>query len=403
MAFKVEITKLVYGGSGLGRHEGKVAFIPLTAPGDLLEAEIRYQKRNYLVAEMTRILKPGSGRRTARCRYFGYCGGCQWQHLEYPKQVTIKRQILEDAFRHRFPETKDLLISMKASPLEYGYRSRARIQLRRRGNRRVFGFYRPQSHAIQDVEDCPLLRPTLNLALSTIRGWEETALNNLQSQEIDLICSEDGKEWKWAPSSERFQATDPNDQSIGDLTLRRSVSGFQYLVSPSVFFQANDFMLDELVNIVDELCDTSVRKEALDLFAGVGLFSLPLARSYEKVTAVDSSFVASSLCVQNTACVKDKNIDIAFSDVHTWLQGFRPRRRVDLAVMNPPRSGVGKESLQLLRECAPGTILYVACDPNTLIRDLSCLIQDYRIDFIQGLDLFPQTYHFETIVRLRRR
>jgi len=403
MTIKVKITKLVYGGSGIGRHEGKVVFVPFTVPGDHVEAEIRHQKKNFMVAEMKRILEPGPGRGTPPCRYFGNCGGCQWQQLEYPKQVAIKRQILEDALRHRFPEAKSLLIGIKASPMEYGYRSRARIQVRRRGRKSVFGFFRHQSHSVQDINACPLFRPTLNLALSTLRGWEAEDLIELRSREIDLTCAEEGEEWKWAPVSDRFPTTTPKSQTIREQSIRRSVSEFQYLVSPSVFFQANDFMIHELVGIVCKLCDTSEKKHALDLFAGVGLFSLPLSRRFERITAVDNSPLASAFCAQNAASVKAGNIETASTDVHTWLREFHAGHgTVDLAVINPPRRGVGEGVMQLLGKCGPEIIVYVACDPNTLIRDLSCLTPAYRIEFVQGLDLFPQTFHFETVVGLRR-
>jgi 23S rRNA (uracil1939-C5)-methyltransferase len=403
MAIRLTIEKLVYGGSGMGRHDGKVVFLPFSIPGDHVEAEVRVDKKRYVVAELKRILQPGSGRRDAPCPYFGNCGGCGWQQLEYPKQVACKRQILEDLIRHRFPEAKDLLIGIKASPMEFGYRSRARIQIRRRGDRHIFGFYRHQSHGVQDINDCLLLRPTLNVALSTLRGWQEAALIDIQSGEIDLICNEEGQEWKWSRASERFRKKPPKKNAIRDLCLRRSVAGFQYLVSPSVFFQANDFMIHQLVGIVDRLCGTSEGKHAVDLFAGVGLFSLPLSQKFRKITAVESSPQASLLCEHNRACAGIDNVAVASKDARSWLKEFRESpERADVVIMNPPRRGVGQEVMQLLGECEPDIIVYVACDPNTLVRDVQFLLHPYRIDFVQALDLFPQTFHFETILVLRR-
>jgi 23S rRNA (uracil1939-C5)-methyltransferase len=181
------------------------------------------------------------------------------------------------------------------------------------------------------------------------------------------------------------------------------VAGFQYLVSPSVFFQANDFMIHQLVGIVDRLCGTSEGKHAVDLFAGVGLFSLPLSQKFRKITAVESSPQASLLCEHNRACAGIDNVAVASKDARSWLKEFRESpERADVVIMNPPRRGVGQEVMQLLGECEPDIIVYVACDPNTLVRDVQFLLHPYRIDFVQALDLFPQTFHFETILVLRR-
>ena len=141
-AFQITVEKLVYGGAGLGRHNGKVVFVPFSVPGDHLLVHTVTEKKTYVRAEIVKIIKPGNGRITPTCPHFAKCGGCHWQQLEYSRQVEAKRQILEEIFNHRFPQTRELPIIMKACAQPFGYRSRARVQLRGSGSRTIVGFFR---------------------------------------------------------------------------------------------------------------------------------------------------------------------------------------------------------------------------------------------------------------------
>ena len=154
-SIEVEIQKLVFGGDGLARHEGKVVFVPFAAPGDRLEVRVTEQKKNYLRGAITNILTPGPARTAPICPHFGSCGGCQWQHIDYACQAESKRRILEETFHHRFPESRSLPISMEPSPKAYGYRSRARIQLRGTGDDSVTGFFRHRSHQVRPGDPPP--------------------------------------------------------------------------------------------------------------------------------------------------------------------------------------------------------------------------------------------------------
>jgi 23S rRNA (uracil1939-C5)-methyltransferase len=398
-SFKVEIEKLTYGGEGLGRVEGRVVFVPFTVPGDLVEVRPAEKKKNYIRAVVTRILKPGPGRRDPSCPHFGRCGGCQWQHLEYSLQVETKRKILEEAFHHHFPETRKLSISVKASPEEYGYRSRARVQLRGGGTAPAVGFFRYRSRTVEDVDLCPLFRPSLNEALAAVRRAHLDGCFGSREQEVGLACAEDG--------SFAYEAVvpegSPSEQHCREILLRH-VGEFRYAAEPSVFFQANDFLIGDLVAAVMSL--TLGKDAALDLYAGVGLFSLPLARRYGSVVAVEGSAGAHRLCVRNASDAGFENVQAVCAEVEDWIQavGSIAAPAFDLILLDPPRHGAGPEVMKHLGEWAPETMVYISCDPQTLIRDLASLpARHYQIDFIAGLDLFPQTFHIETVVRLRRR
>ncbi len=409
--FEIKIEKLVYEGAGLGRHAGKVVFVPFSAQGDLLLVRPVEEKKNLIRASIVEILEPGPDRSAPRCPHFGVCGGCQWQHLKYPRQADAKRQILEEVFHHRFPETRTLRIVMIPSPEEYGYRSRARLQLRGYGAESKIGFYRSQSHVIEDVEECPLLRPSLNRGLREIREERWRGAGGPGLQQLELACSEEEGIWRAAEVEseldESISALISAEGSQGqEAILRRRIGEFVYALTPSAFFQANDFMIGELVSRVRNLARTPGQGAVLDLFCGVGLFTLPLARQSEKVTAVEDSPIALRFCLQNAHSAGLSNVQAVCAEVSAWMKavGSVAPPAYSVILLDPPRSGAGAEVMKRIVEWVPERVVYVSCDPQTLCRDLALLpAREYRIDHVEGLDLFPQTYHFETIVRLRRR
>lgn len=396
--FDVEIEKLIYGGEGLGRHEGKVVFVPYTAPGDLASVHPQEQKKRYVRAEVARLRRSGPRRVQPPCPHFPRCGGCQWQHLEYGLQVDAKREILTELFSHRFPATRSLPIAMKASPRPYGYRSRARVQTRRTENQVSVGFFRYRSHGVEDITECPLLMPALNRALAEVRGL-------CQSGAVPA-----GGEWELAGTADgdrAFAEADPAPGAQGKTSpglLIKRAGAFSYATTPAAFFQANEFMLDDLIATVLE--DIPAGAAALDLYAGAGFFTLPLARRFQAVSAVESDPQAHRLCVDNADRAGLANIRALCSDVRTWMHaaGSVTSPAFDMILLDPPRSGTEAEVIQTIAGWAPELIVYVSCDPQTLVRDLALIpSREYRIDRITGLDLFPQTYHFETVVVLKRR
>jgi 23S rRNA (uracil1939-C5)-methyltransferase len=382
--FEITIDRLVYSGAGLGRRDRKVVFVPFSVPGDYLLVRQVEEKKQFARAEIIRVLKPGPGRISPVCPHFMKCGGCHWQQLEYLRQVEVKRQILEETFHHRFPQTRDLPIAMEACSQPFGYRSRARIQLRDAGAGPVIGFYRCGSHTVEDVESCPLLRPSLNKALSAVR--QHRGDTGVGKQEMDIACSEE-EDFGIAESVE---------------ILHKRIGEFRYSFTAPVFFQANDFIISELVSLVRRLSENAGCNTAIDLFAGVGLFTLPLALQFKKIFAVESSQAACRLCSMNLSEAKLHNAQVLCSDVLQWMKSAGSPAGPDLVVLDPPRAGAGIEVMEQIREWAPKTIIYVSCDPQTLCRDIAQISASYKIDWIEGLDMFPQTYHFETVVRLSR-
>jgi 23S rRNA (uracil1939-C5)-methyltransferase len=259
---------------------------------------------------------------------------------------------------------------------------------------------------VEDVHFCPLLRPSLNEGLGLFRAERRHGSRD-PVERIDLACSEETQAWAAAASTadndDDFPVSDANPEKG---LLRRTIGEFAYLVSPSAFFQANDFLVGDLVALVARLALRGGRTAALDLYSGVGLFSLPLARTFGRVVAVESSPLAVSLCRRNAAEARMGNIRATRGTVERWMTSVSSAAApgFDVIVLDPPRTGAGPEVINRIREWAPETVIYVSCDPQTLVRDVAPLAtRDYQIDFIEGLDFFPQTYHFETALRLIRR
>jgi len=411
-SFPITIEKLVYGGAGLGRYQGKVVFVPFSVPGDRLLVSLVASKKTFIRAEIIDIIESGSGRIPPICPHFMKCGGCQWQQLEYSRQVEAKRRILEEIFHHRFPQTRELPIVMKACAQPFAYRSRSRVQLRGSGSRSVVGFFRSGSNRVEDIESCPLFRPALNEALSALRQYRLKVDDDAGTQEMDMACSEE--EGTWDTVRTGYEANEGIPTLIGPriregVILHRRIGEFLYSVTASVFFQANDFMILDLAGLVQEAVKSAGNSSALDLFAGVGLYSLPLARQFEEVIAVESSSAASALCSENAKAAGLGHIQTVCADVAAWMNSQEsakasPKRKVDLIVLDPPRTGASTGIMTKIGVWAPDTILYVSCDPQTLARDLTVIApRNYTIDLVEGLDMFPQTYHFETVVRLIRK
>jgi 23S rRNA (uracil1939-C5)-methyltransferase len=390
--FKIKIESLVYGGSGLGRHEGKVVFVPFSVPGDHLLVRPVEEKKSYTRAEIVRIMEPGPGRIAAPCPHFMKCGGCHWQQLEYSNQVEAKRKILEAMLHHRFPETRELPISMKACPQPFEYRSRARIQMRGTGTDSSVGFFRCGSHKVEDIKKCPLLRPALNEALASIRRSKDKLDSGAVSREMDIACSEEENSWAISPP-----AVPGNKEEV---ILHRNIGRFRYAITAHVFFQANGFVAEQLVSVVQAATENTGGDLALDLFAGVGLFTLPLALQFKKALAVENTHAACRLCAANACEAQLSNVQVSCANVLEWMNATGPLPDLDLVLLDPPRTGAGTKVMRKIQELSPGTIIYVSCDPQTLCRDIAEISELYSVDLAQGLDMFPQTYHFETVLRL---
>jgi len=394
---EVVTERIAYGGDAIARFDGMVIFIPFAAPGERLRVRVIERKKNFARAVIEEILDPSPSRREPPCQYFGVCGGCQLQHIDYESQLKAKTEFIrESLIRIGRIEWSDPIEIRSAS--EFGYRSRAQIKLDRasKDSRQIHvGFNRAGSHAVCDVESCMVLAPELDEALSQLRSKIETDSPVKRSvTEPRLLTDID------IAAGDSEIAFEPALPGLPASAIERRIGNYLYQFSPSTFFQTNALLLEEMIG---EATGAASGELAIDLYAGVGLFTLPLAKQYRKVIGVESDHRAARFARRNISTNNIANVQFHNARVEDWPRQFRSRNvsdRPDMILLDPPRTGA-QSAIDLIAKLNARRICYVSCDPTTLARDLRVLCDaGYRLNRITAFDLFPQTYHVETVVRL---
>lgn len=411
--YEITIEKIVYGGDGLGRVKGQAVFVPFAAPGDQLRVRIVSLERNFARGAIAEIIKPSTLRRAAPCPHFGVCGGCQLQHLLYDAQLTTKAEFIRESLRRMGSIDWKKKIEVLAAD-EFGYRSRAEIKIYQgehagHGETNRFhnaviasvssvpsvvqiGFFKANTHDICEVTQCPILLPAANAALQELHRPP-----NLLPSRATRVYLTVGDDQTLATPATGENARDAEIDAQG--TVQQTIAGINYSFGVRTFFQSNRLLVERLVATAIE---AATGKIAFDLYAGAGLFSLQLARSFVQVYAVEGSKISSKHGLKNAQANRIHNITYEAMAVEAWLKFQAPKLpRPDFVLLDPPRAGAGEAVVQRLIALKPKRIHYVSCDPTTLARDLKLLTKaKYKIDSITALDMFPQTYHVETVVRL---
>ncbi|MGH9752697.1 MAG: class I SAM-dependent RNA methyltransferase [Blastocatellia bacterium] len=391
--YEVAIEKLVYGGDGLAHVGSQAVFVPQAAAGDFARIRIVECERNYARGVIEELLDPSPLRRTPPCPYFGACGGCQLQHLDYPAQLEAKASFVRESLRRIGNIEWDEEIGMRSGP-EFGYRSRAEIKVARNedGSARI-GYFRAGSREVCEVENCLILLPAANRELQRLHA--ESSLVPNDATRVHLTVGDD--EVIVTPANGADSRAAEFD-SMG--TAHQHIAGIDYGFGVRSFFQGNRLLVEELIK---EAVGNAGGKFAVDLYAGVGLFSLQLAKTFEQVCAVEGNKTAANHGVENARLNGLNNVRYEPISVEAWLKYKSAEApRPDFALLDPPRAGAGVQVIERLAAMAPPMLTYVSCDPATLARDLRLLLDyGYRIDSITAIDMFPQTFHVETVVRLR--
>jgi 23S rRNA (uracil1939-C5)-methyltransferase len=381
---EVAIERIVPNGFGIAFAEGLTIFAALAAAGDRAVVELTQIKKRTAFAEIVEIRAPSLDRIAPPCPYFGTCGGCDFQHLNYEAQLAAKVSIVKDCLTRigKIELTQD--IEIVGSPAEFAYRSRAQWHLDTQA--RHFGYFQRNSHSVVDVEHCPILAPELDAELRRQRA-------NVQWETL------------WEPIADIEAASGENGEiSIfsGNITdepheISYTAAGDTYLYSAKSFFQGNRFLVPKLLELA---IGGAGGGRALDLYCGVGLFAIPLARKFKTVTGVEENPDAIDFAEKNADLAGLRNVEFYQLSVDKFL--FRKDlENADLVVFDPPRSGADLRTVKRLAELRAKEISYVSCDPSILARDLRILLDSgYRIRSMTALDLFPQNHHVETVVRL---
>jgi 23S rRNA (uracil1939-C5)-methyltransferase len=431
----VTIEKLIYGGAGLARAapdgsgRSMAVFVPFVLPGERVEAEIRQSKPGFAQGSVTEWVEASPNRVEARCPYFRRCGGCHYQHIAYEPQLEFKARILRETLQRIAKIELKSEIRLHPSP-PWNYRNRARLRVRALPEF-ALGYFRAGSHQFLPVRECPISSPLLNREVARLlqlgglncpAAVEEMELFADGEDERVLawaFCGRDADKpdlLRWAEaikrelpeitgvtcfsSRRRIEEDAPIELKTlaqsGAKAIRYGANGHEYQVSAGAFFQANRYLIDELVSVVT---GNAGGDAALDLYAGVGLFSVALARNFHHTVAVEASRTSHGDCVRNVPA----NVKALGSRSEDYLRSRARGSRPDLVVLDPPRAGAGRFVMGALVELGAPRVRYVSCDPATLARDLGPLLAaGYHIEEAHLFDLFPETFHIESVMLLER-
>lgn len=427
--FSISVERMIPGGRGLAFHEGKAVFVPLAAPGDGILVRQFRDRRSYFEVLDWEVVEPSPERVSPPCLYFGTCGGCDFQQMSYPRQLSAKQEILLDALKHTGK------ISLQAVPIRLHpcssqhYRNRVQLKLTQASQGASWGFYKSSSHEICAIGDCLIASPVLWRQLAGVRKAIEDTPGLLgEVDEVEAFLGDHEEclvnvSLLDAPANlqtlaERFALAGRFREhsnlhvvlSVGSrLTANvsgsgfvwKTVGGFKYRISHGAFFQVNDLML---LPLREAATGAHSGKQALELFCGVGFFTLSLARQFEGVQAVEMNPRAVSDLRHNLRFHGTGNVQVLERDLRSLLKDRTVLlHEPDLLLVDPPRSGLPKKAIEAIAGLGAAECVYVSCNPSTLARDLQILCnRGYEISSLDLLDLFPQTHHLETVAHLKR-
>jgi 23S rRNA (uracil1939-C5)-methyltransferase len=393
---EVGIEKLVFGGDGLARHEGRVVLAPFVLPGEKVRVETTGRQKDVIRARPRSVIESNPERTPARCKHFMKCGGCQYQHASYAYQVAQKAEVLREVLQRVGKIAWSGEVGTVSGP-EWAYRNRIQLHF---DNGRM-GFHASGSHRLQEITECPVASPKLQEVITALRPLLGDRRWPWFLRSMEIFTNETEIQVNVLDSGDKRLAQGFFDwlasriPGVGATYLNYSTGGGNFRVSHKSFFQVNRFLVDDLVRVATE---GRSGDSAWDLYAGVGLFSVTLARQFAKVMAVESSRSAVADLEHNAAAfgvtVESRQSATAdFLASQTEAPGF--------VLADPPRAGLGKEVAGHLVRLKPRRLAIVSCDPATLARDLAVLLAGgYGIDKITLADLFPHTAHIETVTEL---
>jgi tRNA/tmRNA/rRNA uracil-C5-methylase (TrmA/RlmC/RlmD family) len=363
------IHDIAFGGEGVGRIEQMVVFVPFVITGETVEAEITEVKKNFARAKLLRVLTPSEQRVQPECRYFGACGGCQYQHMDYAEQLRMKHKQISDLFERVGRISPQVVQPVLPCPTPYGYRNRIMIRSQWNGREKKLeiGFIRADNKFVEDIEECRIAEPALNEQIKEVRA---------------------------------------NPPPKGGIKVVLRVQPENWEVPRDSFFQNNFFLLPKLVETVRAFVKAGGARHLIDLYCGVGFFGIETADAVDSFVGVEYDQPAIGAARKNLETRKIRNGEFISAKVEDvlpeLLQRFSPEKTT--VILDPPRKGCWPATLELLRQTRPAQVIYVSCHPATMARDLNILCGDgvFNLAQVQPLDMFPQTQHVECVADLRR-
>jgi len=401
-AFELQIEKIVHGGDAMGHApDGRPVFVPFAAPGERARVEVLGEHKGFLRARLMETIEPSPDRVAPRCRHFGECGGCQFQHLAYPLQLAVKEKILREQFLRLGGIPDAPVRPVLPSPNPWNYRNSVYFTP---ASERRLGFYRTDAHSVMPVEECHLPEPRLvdlwkSLDWEPFPGLRQIGFRAGDEDEMVVFESDTGEAPETtveSPVSVALLGPQGEESHLAGGRLEYEISGRNFAVSAGSFFQVNSAQIPAMVDLVMEMADPRKDETVIDVYCGAGLFSAFLAGRAARVIGIEES----------SSAVKDfeSNLD-AFDSVELYAAPAEQALeeislRPALAVVDPPRSGMTPRAMRALLRMAPARIVMVSCEMSTLVRDGRLLAEaGYRLGGVAPIDMFPQTSHLESVSR----
>lgn len=365
---EVEIADMAFGGDGVGKVDGFVVFVPFVIVGEVVLVEITERKSDFARARLLQVITPSPDRVDPKCQYFGECGGCQYQHIDYEAQGRIKLEQVRNLFVRVGGFAPEVVGELIPCPAPYGYRNR--IMIRRQWDKfqqkAIYGFLRAESRLVVDLERCEIAEEVLNEQLAQVR--ENPPPRNMQKVVLRMM---------------------PDDWEL----------------HRDSFFQNNFALLPKLVETVRGRLADAATKYLVDAYCGIGFFSLSMADLVEGFVGIDIDKQCILPARENLASRGIENGEFIQGKTEEHMDALLERFPAEdtTLILDPPRKGVHKEGLEMLANATPRQVIYVSCHPATLARDLKWLCeQGYELKSVTALDMFPQTQHVECVADLRR-
>ncbi|HOX56314.1 MAG TPA: class I SAM-dependent RNA methyltransferase [Verrucomicrobiota bacterium] len=364
------VEDIAFGGEGVARAQGFVVFVGFAAPGEVVEVEVTELRKRFARAKLLRVVRRSPHRVEPICPLFGQCGGCQYQHLAYPVQLLLKHKQIANLFERVGRLDPGLIAPVIPCPKPHGYRNRimVRSQWDKPNQRLNLGFIRADSRLVVDLEECKIAEPALNDQIKYVRAH-------------------------------------PPPRGGIKVVLRIPPVGWE--VPPDSFFQNNSFLLPTMVHVVRELLRKSGARHLLDIFCGVGFFSIELGDLVESFIGLELDRLAVRAAHRNAIAHRLTNGEFVTGAAEDVLPALLVRfaAQTTTVLLDPPRKGCQAEMLQVLRQVRPAQVVYVSCHPATMARDLNVLCAGgvFEVAQVVPLDMFPNTQHVECVADVRSR
>ncbi|MCI0843087.1 MAG: class I SAM-dependent RNA methyltransferase [Chloroflexi bacterium] len=382
---------LALDGSATAEYEGRKVFVDYGMPGERVVAEIDIERPHALFGRVVEVLKAAPGRVEAPCEYFGECGGCQWQHVAYDRQLEFKRDLVVEQLREIGGFEKPVVSPTVGAENPWGYRNHVRFTAKSRGE---IGFVRRGTHRFLRIDRCLIADDWVNDAIPLIQGraggLHQVAIRRGMKTGELLVH----------PNLDHLGTAIPSGQKY----YHEEILGHRFRISGASFFQTNTEQAERLICLVRDKLRLQPRETLVDAYAGVGTFAVVLAESVKRVIAIEESSAAVDDAAVNIEGLS--NIQYYMGKVEDVLGGID--EKMDALILDPPRIGVQPAAIEAVLRRAPGRIAYVSCDPSTLARDLRLLVDGlvdgsrYDLIDVTPVDMFPQTHHVECVASLRR-